>query len=82
MKGYWNRPEETAGALIDGWVHSETWGMRMRRIYLHHRSKKDMIIYKGYNVYPRELEEILFTHPSVLQCAVIGKADESGGEIP
>ncbi len=41
-----------------------------------------MIIYKGYNVYPRELEEILFTHPAVLQCAVIGKLDEAGGEIP
>jgi long-chain acyl-CoA synthetase len=41
-----------------------------------------MIIYKGYNVYPRELEEVLFEHPAVAHCAVVGKKDEKGGEIP
>ena len=43
---------------------------------------KDMIIYKGYNVYPRELKEILFRHPAVEQCAVVGKPDSDAGEIP
>jgi long-chain acyl-CoA synthetase len=44
--------------------------------------KKDMIIYKGYNVYPRELEEAIFTHPAVEQCAVVGKLDLDVGEAP
>ncbi|MBW2051536.1 MAG: acyl-CoA synthetase, partial [Deltaproteobacteria bacterium] len=44
--------------------------------------KKDMIIYKGYNVYPREIEEVIFEHPAVSQCAVVGKPDEKAGEIP
>jgi len=83
MKGYWNRPEETANALIDGWMRSGDIGFEDEEGYFFITDrKKDMIIYKGYNVYPRELEEILFTHPAVFQCAVIGKVDEAGGEIP
>ncbi len=83
MKGYWNRPEETAGTLIDGWVHSGDVGYKDEDGYVFITDrKKDMIIYKGYNVYPREIEELLFTHPAVAQCAVIGKVDEAGGEIP
>ncbi len=83
MKGYWNRPEETAGTLINGWVHSGDVGYADEDGYIFITDrKKDMIIYKGYNVYPRELEEILFTHPAVTQCAVIGRIDEAGGEIP
>jgi len=50
-------------------------------IYITDR-KKDMIIYKGYNVYPRQIEEVLFQHPAVQQCAVVGKPDPEGGEIP
>jgi long-chain acyl-CoA synthetase len=83
MRGYWNRPEETAGVLIDGWIHSGDIGYEDEDGYFFITDrKKDMIIYKGYNVYPRELEEVLFTHPAVMQCAVIGQADEAGGEIP
>ncbi len=83
MRGYWNRPEETKNVLIDGWIHSGDIGCEDEDGYFFITDrKKDMIIYKGYNVYPRELEEILFTHPAVLQCAVIGKLDEAGGEIP
>jgi long-chain acyl-CoA synthetase len=83
MKGYWNKPEETDNILIDGWIHSGDIGYRDEDGYFFITDrKKDMIIYKGYNVYPRELEEVLFTHPAVTQCAVIGTVDEAGGEIP
>lgn len=83
MKGYWMRPEETARTLVDGWLltgdigHMDEDGF----LYITDR-KKDMIIYKGYNVYPRELEEILFGHPAVEQCAIVGKEDVEVGEAP
>jgi long-chain acyl-CoA synthetase len=83
MKGYWMRPEETAKTLVGGWLltgdigHVDEDGF----LYITDR-KKDMIIYKGYNVYPRELEEILFAHPAVEQCAVVGREDVEVGEAP
>lgn len=83
MKGYWMRPQETERTLVEGWLltgdigHLDEDGF----LYITDR-KKDMIIYKGYNVYPRELEEILFAHPAVEQCAVVGKEDEEVGEAP
>lgn len=83
MKGYWMRPKETAETLVGGWLltgdigHLDEDGF----LYITDR-KKDMIIYKGYNVYPRELEEILFKHPAVEQCAVVGKEDVEVGEAP
>ena len=83
MQGYWNKPEETAQVLIDGWVHSGDIGYEDKDGYLYITDrKKDMIIYKGYNVYPRQLEEVLYEHPAVASCAVLGKKDEKGGEIP
>ena len=83
MKGYWEKPEETKMVLIDGWVHSGDIGYYDEDGYFYITDrKKDMIIYKGHNVYPRELEEILFEHPKVAHCAVVGKVDEKGGEIP
>lgn len=83
MQGYWNRPEETAAVLIDGWMHTGDIGREDEEGYFYITDrKKDMILYKGYNVYPRELEELLFAHPAVLQCAVVAKPDERGGEIP
>jgi long-chain acyl-CoA synthetase len=83
MQGYWQKPEETANVLIDGWVHSGDIGYEDEDGYFYITDrKKDMIIYKGYNVYPRELEEVLFEHPAVAHCAVVGKQDEKGGEIP
>ena len=83
MLGYWHKPEETADVLIDGWVHSGDIGYEDEDGYFYITDrKKDMIIYKGYNVYPRELEEVLFEHPAVAHCAVVGKKDEKGGEIP
>jgi long-chain acyl-CoA synthetase len=83
MKGYWNQPEETAEAIRDGWLHTGDMGRIDEDgfLYIVDR-KKDMLIYKGYNVYPRELEEVLSEHPAVSQAAVVGKYDESVGDIP
>jgi len=83
MDGYWNRPEETAEVLEDGWLHTGDIGREDEDGYLYITDrKKDLIIYKGYNVYPREIEEILNRHEAVQQCAVIGKPDPLGGESP
>ncbi|MDI3328918.1 MAG: AMP-binding protein [Alicyclobacillaceae bacterium] len=83
MRGYFNQPEETASVLKDGWMYTGDIGMMDEDgyVYIVDR-KKDMLIYKGYNVYPRELEEILFRHPSVANAAVIGKPVQEVGEIP
>jgi len=83
MKGYHNRPDETAKALRNGWVHTGDIGRISQDGYLYVVDrKKDMLIYNGYNVYPRELEEILHTHPAVASCVVVGKPDPRRGEIP
>ena len=83
MQGYWNKPEETAEVLKDGWLYTGDIGKEDEDGYFYITDrKKDMIIYKGYNVYPRELEEAIFTHPAVEQCAVIGKPDLDVGEAP
>lgn len=83
MKGYLNRPEETAQALRGGWLHTGDLGKKDEDgyIYIVDR-KKDMIIVGGLNVYPREVEEILYQHPAVAEAAVVGIADELRGEIP
>ncbi len=80
MKGYWNRPEETRQALRDGWLYTGDIA-RMDEdgfFYIVDR-KKDMIIVSGYNVYPREVEEVLYTHPAVMEAAVIGVPDPTRG---
>jgi long-chain acyl-CoA synthetase len=83
MKGYWNRPEETAQAIRDGWLHTGDMGRFDEDGFLFIVDrKKDMLIYKGYNVYLRDLEEVLSEHPAVSQCAVVGKYDERYGDIP
>jgi len=83
MRGYWNQPEETDLVLKDGWLHSGDIGHMDEDGYFYITDRqKDMIIYKGYNVYPRELEEVLFTHPDVAQCAVIGRTEMEVGEAP
>jgi len=83
MAGYWNRPEETAQVLKDGWLYTGDIGREDDEGYFYITDrKKDMIIYKGYNVYPREIEEILYTHPAVELAAVLGKKDDTGNEIP
>ncbi len=83
MKGYYNNPEATAETLKGGWLHTGDLGKLDEDGYLYILDrKKDMIICSGYNVYPREIEELLHTHPAVLEAAVIGVTDPKRGESP
>jgi long-chain acyl-CoA synthetase len=81
MKGYWGRPEATAETLQDGWLRSGDVATRDADgdIMIVDR-KKDMIIRGGYNVYPREIEEVLYEHPEVVEAAVVGVDDEHYGQ--
>ena len=83
MKGYWNRPDATAEAIPDGWFRTGDIATRdADGYYTIVDRKKDLIIRGGYNVYPREVEEILYEHPAVAEAAVIGiKHAELGEEI-
>ncbi|TQJ37384.1 MULTISPECIES: long-chain-fatty-acid--CoA ligase [Streptomyces] len=81
MKGYWNRPEETATAMPDGWLRSGDLARQDEDGYLYIVDrKKDMIIRGGYNVYPREMEEVLHEHPAVALAAVVGVPHTHLGE--
>jgi long-chain acyl-CoA synthetase len=81
MKGYWKRPEATAEAIRDGWFHTGDLGRTDQDGYFYIVDrKKDMIIRGGYNVYPREVEEVLYEHPQIREAAVIGMPDERWGE--
>ncbi len=82
MSGYRNRPDETAQALRDGWLYTGDIGERDENgnFYIRDR-KKDMAIVGGYNVYPREIDEVLYTHPAVLEAAAIGVQDNYRGEV-
>jgi long-chain acyl-CoA synthetase len=81
MKGYLNKPEATAEAIKDGWFYSGDLGYRDDEgfFYVVDR-KKDMIIKGGYNIYPREIEEVLYQLPQVAEAAVVGIFDEAKGE--
>ena len=81
MKGYYKRPEATAEAFKNGWFHTGDIGIMDEDGFLAIVDrKKDMILRGGYNVYPRELEEVIMTHPAVSLCAVVAVADERLGE--
>ena len=83
MKGYYNNPEATAETLKGGWLHTGDLGKKDEDGYVYILDrKKDMIICSGYNVYPREIEELLHTHPAVMEAAVIGIPDPKRGETP
>jgi long-chain acyl-CoA synthetase len=83
MIGYHNRPEETATTLVDGWLHTGDIGVLDEDGYLSIVDrKKDMLLYKGYNVYPRELEELLMSQPGVASAAVVGRKRDDVGELP
>ncbi|THD61208.1 MAG: long-chain fatty acid--CoA ligase [Bradyrhizobium sp.] len=82
MAGYWNRPEETANVMTaDGYFRTGDIGVMDERGYTKIVDrKKDMILVSGFNVYPNEVEEVIASHPGVLECAVIGVADARSGE--
>lgn len=82
MSGYWNRPEETARTLRNGWLHTGDVGTFDEDGYLYLLDRKnDVIISGGFNVYPREVEDCLLGHPAVREAAVIGVPDERWGEV-
>ena len=81
MQGYLNRPDATAEALGDGWLHTGDVGILDEDGYLRIVDRiKDMIIRGGENVYPREIEEFLYQHPDIVDVQVIGVPDEKYGE--
>ena len=81
MKGYWNKPEATAETLTDGWLHTGDIGKMDEDGYFYIVDrKKDMIISGGYNVYPRDIEEVFFEHPKVLEAAALGVPHPKRGE--
>ena len=81
MRGYWNRPEASQEALRGGWMHTGDAGFVDEDGYLFIQDRvKDMIVSGGENVYPREIEDVLFEHPGVADAAVIGVPDEKWGE--
>ena len=81
FNGYWNRPKETAETFKDGWVSVGDVAKKDAEgfIYIVDR-KKDMVISGGVNIYPREIEEVLFQHPAIAEAAVVGVPDEKWGE--
>lgn len=82
MKGYWNNPQATASTLRDGWLWTGDMGALDEDGFLTLKDRsKDLIISGGSNVYPREVEEALLTHPAIREVSVIGKADAEWGEI-
>jgi long-chain acyl-CoA synthetase len=81
MKGYWNRPDETLAVLRDGWLHTgDIAVMDEDGFFRVVERKKDLIIASGFNVYPREIEEVLLAHPAVKDAAVVGVPNEYRGE--
>jgi fatty-acyl-CoA synthase len=83
MKGYYNQPEETAKVLEGGWYHSgDLCALEPDGQLIVKDRKKDIIISGGENISSLEIEQVLYGHPAVWECAVIGKQDEKWGEIP
>lgn len=83
MKGYWQNPDETTQVLCDNWLLTGDIAYMTRDGYFYIvNRKKELIKYKDYSIYPRELETILYEHPAVKLCAVVGKPDFIVGEIP
>ena len=81
MKGYWNRPEETARTIRDGWLYTGDIAYMDEEGYFYIVDrKKDLIIVGGYNVYPREIDEVLHTHPKIREAVTVGVNHRSRGE--
>jgi long-chain acyl-CoA synthetase len=83
MKGYWNKPQETSLVLSGGWLLTgDIACMDNEGYFFIVDRKKDLIKYRDFSVYPRELEDILYEHSAVKLCAVVGKKDQDAGEVP
>jgi long-chain acyl-CoA synthetase len=83
MKGYYKRPEESAETLRGGWLHTGDIGYRDEDGYFYIVDrKKEMIIKGGVNIFPKELENVIYNHPKVMKAAVIGMPEEKFGEVP
>jgi len=83
MKGYYKREEATAETIINGWLLTGDIGKMDEDGYIYILDrKKDLIISRGVNIYPREIEEVCLKFPGIKECAVVGKKDENHGEIP
>lgn len=82
MRGYWNDYIKTRDAIVNGWLYTGDLGFRDEKGFIHLVDRsKDMIISGGYNIYPKELEEVLYQHPAVLEAAVVGIPDPEWGEV-
>jgi long-chain acyl-CoA synthetase len=83
MQGYYNHAEETAATLRGGWLHTGDMGKKDEDGYIYIVDRrKEMLLVRGMNVYPREIEEVLYQFPNVREAAVVAQADEKRGEIP
>ncbi len=83
MRGYYNHPEETAAALRNNWLHTGDMGKKDADGYIYIVDRrKEMLLVRGMNVYPREIEEVLHQFPNVREAAVVPKPDEKRGEVP
>lgn len=81
MRGYYKAPEQTASTIVDGWLHTGDVGHLDAEGYLHITDrKKDMIVSGGFNVFPSEVEQVLWAHPAVADCAVVGSPHRDWGE--
>ncbi|HVF07407.1 MAG TPA: long-chain fatty acid--CoA ligase [Actinomycetota bacterium] len=81
MLGYWQRPDESAQMIRDGWLHTGDVAIMDEQGYFSIVDRiKDMILVSGFNVYPTEVEAVLYQHPKILKCAVVGLPDETTGE--
>ena len=83
MRGYWNQPDENAATLRDGWLHTGDMGKKDADGYIFIVDrKKEMLLVHGMNVYPREIEEVLYQYPGIGEAAVIGRPADRKGELP
>jgi len=82
MKGYYNRPDETAKVMLDGWLRTGDIGMMSEDGFFQIVDrKKDMILVSGFNVFPNEVEDVMAGHPKILECAAVGVPSERSGEV-
>ena len=82
MLGYYNSPEETAKVLKDGWLNTGDLARLDKELLEVIGRSKDLIIHKGFNIYPQEIENVLLSHPAIFKAAVVGREDATSGQVP